>query len=230
MRHRCDCGEDLNGDSRAKVALGPGGGLLCHALFTSIVHSPVDGRATTTLIWREFSFCILIGRAYWCTKGIDRVYLFISPFFLLLCHVCPEYRYVFASPPIFKLCICFLMGTWTRGRTGHLIVFWADEYLSDALRAKREPCCGKVNKCVIWQFPPVLPVSLRIVFKGLESEPAASMETRAVTWNSPSPHLAASLPEAVPVWLALGAGTLRTSAVVTLFPPLRILLAMWKSP
>ena len=65
-------------------------------------------------------------------------------------------------------------------------------------------------------------VPVRIFFKGLESEPAVSMETQAFTWNLPLPCLAASLPEAVPVLVTLGAGTLCTSTIVTPFPSLRI--------
>lgn len=98
-----------------------------------------------SLICREFSFCTLTGRAYWCTKGIDRIYLLISPSFLLLLQVCPKYRTCLCFSSKFKAVHPFLMGVWTRGRAGHLLVSWVDEYLSHALRAKPETCYGKVN-------------------------------------------------------------------------------------
>lgn len=147
------------------------------SLFAVIVRSP--GSHCHSLVCIGFSFCILIGKADWCTKGIDRIYFFISSSFLLFLEVCPSTGHVFAFPN-FWVMHPFRTGAGTRSRTGHLVVAWVDEYLSHVLRAKPEPCYGKVNMCylIVVSHPSWIPQ--RIAFKGLESKPTVSLETQGI--------------------------------------------------
>lgn len=174
------------------------------SLFATIVCSP--GSHHHSLVCTGFSSCILIGKADWCTEGMDRIYFFISSFFLLVLE--ESTRHVFASSDFWAL-HPFHTGAWTRGRTGHLVVAWVDEYLSHGLRAKPEPCYGKVNK---WCYLIVPPESFRELFlRDLRANQLLTWKHRAFTWNFPLPRLAASLPccDCVTLWV----GTLCTSPV-----------------
>lgn len=54
-----------------------------------------------SLVCTGFSFCILIWKADWCTKGIDRIY-FLFCIFLMVLEECPKY----------KTCLYFLLIFW----------------------------------------------------------------------------------------------------------------------
>lgn len=102
-----------------------------------------------SLVCREF--CVLIGRAFWCT---DRLCLFISFCFLGV----PKVQDT--SLLLFQFLGCTSISSrCLNKRVGQDTSYYpqVNEYLSHALRAKPEPCYGKINKCVILQF---LPVSL----------------------------------------------------------------------
>lgn len=190
------------------------------SLFAVIVCSP--GSHHHSLVCTGFSFCILIGKADWCTEGIDRIYFFISSFFLLV----PEEstRHVFASSDFWAM-HPFHTGAWTTGRTGHLVVTWVDEYLSHGLRAKPEPCYGKVNKWCYLIIPSCSSWILQgIVFKGLKSKPTVNVETQGIYLKFFIATLS-SFPSML--WLC---DPLGWHCAQALFPPLRILLAMWKPP
>lgn len=69
------------------------------SLFATIVCSP--GSHHHSLVCTGFSFCILIWKADWCTKGIDRICLLFC-IFLLILEECPKY----------KTCLYFLLIFW----------------------------------------------------------------------------------------------------------------------
>lgn len=81
--------------------------IVCHAWLTSLVCSPVNRTASTTLLC-SFLF-VSIGWPWWCTESIDRFYLFISLSSLLLFQVLPtvqDMSLVFLQ--LFRLCVHFI--------------------------------------------------------------------------------------------------------------------------
>lgn len=106
------------------------------SLFAIIVCSP--GSHLHSLVHIGFSFCILIGKADAQRALTEYTFLYLPPSFCFLKNA-QSTEHVFASPEFWAM-HPFHTGAWTRGRTGHLVVAWVDEYLSHVLREKSEPC------------------------------------------------------------------------------------------
>lgn len=142
MRHRCDCEEDLKGDFCAKVALGPGGELciitVCHHCLQPWELPPLFS------LYRVF-FLHLAWKGWLMHKGhwqniLFNIFLLPSGSWRM-----PKVQDMCLLPLIFGLCIHFIHVPEGRGKIGHRVVAWVNEYLSHGLRAKPEPCYGKVN-------------------------------------------------------------------------------------
>lgn len=107
-------------------------------------------RATTTFqSVQGFLFASWLERLIDAQRTLtEYTFLYIPPSFWLFKNA-QSTGHVFASPNFWAMHL-FHTGAWTKGKVGHLVLAWVNEYQSHGLRAKPEPSYGKVNKCVTW--------------------------------------------------------------------------------